>query len=206
MSRRFTKAEAHLARADPVMARLVRAHGPCPAPRRRAGAPFPALCRIVVAQMLSTRAARTVSDRLVARLDGEPTPAAVLDLGSDGLRAVGLSRAKAGALVALAEGVRSGDLPLERLTRWPSPRVAAALTEVPGVGPWTANVFLLWFLGRPDVFPARDLGVLEGIRRAYGLAARPKPAEAVRRAEPWAPHRSTAARLLWRAVDAGDAP
>jgi DNA-3-methyladenine glycosylase II len=157
----------------------------------------------IVAQMISTQAARTVHGRLVALLESDPpTPAAVLAAGSERLRGAGLSRTKAGAITTLAEHVRSGELDLEALCRRPSAEVTRALVALPGLGPWTANMFLMFQLGRPDVFPAKDVGVQEGMRRAYALVDRPTAREAAARAEAWAPYRSTAAWYLWRALDA----
>jgi DNA-3-methyladenine glycosylase II len=200
---RINQADAHLARVDRVMRRLVRDHGPWRRRRAADQGPFAALVRIVVGQMISVSAARTVYGRLLVVLGEEqPTPARVLQRGVERLRTAGLSRSKAQALVALASVVADGELDLERARRWRSDRVKAALMEVRGIGEWTANIYLLGHLRRRDVFPARDLGVLEGIRRAYRLEDRPTPAQALARAEPWAPYRSAAAWYLWRVVDA----
>ena len=182
------------------MARLVRARGPFPL-RRRRGEPFQALARAIVGQMLSTRAASTIHARVLAALDGPLTPAAVLRCGPDRLRGAGLSRAKAGALLDLAARVEGGALDLRALIEAEDEAVVTALTAVRGVGEWTAHMFLMFQLGRPDVFPSRDLGVLEGLRRAYRLAARPTPREAEQRALAWAPHRSAAAWYLWRVLE-----
>ncbi|RMG09615.1 MAG: DNA-3-methyladenine glycosylase 2 family protein [Planctomycetota bacterium] len=197
---RPSRAETHLAACDPVLAGWIEALGPCTLRRNRVRDPFVALVRAVVAQRVSGAAARTVNARLERLLGGPPSPAGLLALGPRRLRAAGLPERKAHAIHTLANRVRSGDLPLERIRRAPAPRVRAALTAIPGVGEWTANMFLLFHLARPDVFPARDLGVREGIRRGYGLASRPSAAEALRFSERWAPYRSTAAWYLWRSL------
>ena len=197
--RRRRRSEEHLAATEPVFAKLVGTLGPCTLPLRRRGDPFACLAKSIVSQMISTQAARTVQARLEARLGGEPSPARVLQAEAS-LRGVGLSRTKVGALMALAEAVQSG-LDLQALGRRPTPVVSEVLTELPGIGPWTANMFLMFHLGRPDVFPARDLGVQEGLRVAFKLPARPTAAAARVRSEAWAPYRSTAAWYLWRVLD-----
>ena len=198
-----TKAERHLSQRDPVLARLVRELGPCTLPRRRAGDPFAALSRSIVGQMISAKAAQTVFARLCDVLDEpSPTPSRVLAAGDERLRAAGLSRTKARALCELAARVERGELDFTRLARRDAPAVGAALVDVPGIGEWTAQMFLIFHLARPDVFPARDIGVLEGMRRAYGLAERPRPAQAAELAAAWAPYRSTAAWYFWRVLDA----
>jgi len=195
-------AEAHLARVDPVMSRLIEAHGPCGLPlRRRRAAPFPSLVKAIVSQMLSTQAASTIYGRLEA-LGAGVTPAAVLGSGEPALRAAGLSRTKADAILALARQVESGALDLPALCRDEDAAISSALLAIRGVGPWTVDMFLMFQLARPDVFPAGDLGVREGLRRAYALDARPSPTECRQRAAPWAPYRSTAAWYLWRALEA----
>lgn len=197
-----TRAEQTLAKGDRVMARLIAAHGPCALRRRRARDPFQALVSSIVAQMISTQAARTVHARLLEVLEVDAaSAAAVLRVGEERLRTAGLSRTKARAIRTLAERVSAGALDLEALRRMPSERVRAELVALPGLGPWTANMFLMFHLARPDVFPAKDLGVQEGMRRAYALPARPTPREAAARAEAWAPYRSTAAWYLWRVLE-----
>jgi DNA-3-methyladenine glycosylase II len=191
---------AHLA-ADPVMARLAREHGPC---TLQAGAlladPFEALVRSIIAQMLSEKAARTIGGRVAAALGGFPTAARLHGVRTAKLRAAGLSTTKAEAILELARRVRAGTLDLAALARAEDAAIRAALTSVRGIGPWTAEMFLIFHLGRPDVFPSKDVGLLEGLRRAYGLEVRPTPKEAEARAAAWAPHRTTASWYLWRAL------
>lgn len=199
---RLTKAEEHLARVDRVMKRLIGELGPCTLRRKRVHDPFAALVRAVVAQMISSKAATTVYGRLEEILGEEvPSPGRVLEVGERRIRSAGLSRTKTRAILALAERVVDGSLPLDVAKGWKSERVSQALVDVPGIGPWTANMFLMFHLCRPNIFPERDLGVLEGMRRAYALDSRPTAAQARKRAETWAPYRSTAAWYMWRVLD-----
>lgn len=198
--KRLRKRDRALAAADPVMQALVEAHGPCPLRRQRDREPFAVLASSIVSQMVSTAAARTILGR-VSEAAGELTPAAIGRLSEARLRKLGLSRTKAHAMRTLSAQVLTGELDLERLDRRPAPAIHARLTQLPGVGAWTANMYLIFYLGRPDVFPERDLGIQEGMRIACKLPARPSPAEARARAERWAPYRSAAAWYLWRAKD-----
>ena len=159
--------------------------------------------RAIVGQQLSVIAARAIDGRLRARFGGRPpTPEEVLGDDPDALRtAVGLSHAKVAYLRSLAEHVRSGELELDRLGELGDDAIVAELVAVKGIGTWTAQVFLLAQLGRPDVVVSGDLGIRHAVRRAYGLDALPSPAEVERRAEPWRPHRSLACRVLWRSLD-----
>jgi DNA-3-methyladenine glycosylase II len=198
--------EEHLRKADPVLGALVDALGPDERDPR-AGRPddhYGALVRSIVGQQLSTKAARSIYARLTARF-GERTPTAreILDDDPDELRAAaGLSRAKVGFLRSLAEHVLSGELELERLDELPDEQVTAELIAVKGLGPWTADMFLMFHLGRPDVLPVGDLGIRRAVERSYGLPQLPDAAELTRIAEPWRPHRTLACRYLWRSLDA----
>lgn len=196
------EAERALQAVGPVWAELVARHGPCTLRRRRCRDPFGALVRTVVAQRVSTKAAATVSGRLQELLAGELTPARVLATSLPELRSVGLPERKALAIQALARSSSDGTLPLTRLGRWSNQRVIESLSALPGIGPWTAQVFMIFSLARPDVFPAGDFGLQEGIRIAFGLPERPRASAARDLAAAWAPHRSTAAWYLWRAADA----
>ena len=172
----------------------------------RAGRPadhYGALVRAIVGQQLSTKAARSIYLRLTERFDGStPTPEQVLADEPEELRAAaGLSRAKVGYLRSLAEHVLSGELELERLEDLDDDTVIAELVAVKGLGIWTAHMFLMFHLQRPDVLPVGDLGIRRAIERAYGLDALPDAAEMERIAEPWRPHRTLACRYLWRSLD-----
>jgi DNA-3-methyladenine glycosylase II len=159
--------------------------------------------RSIVGQQLSVRAARAIYGRLLDLFDSvAPTPEQILGHDAEELRAAcGLSRAKVAFLRSLAEHVLSGDLELERLDALPDDEVVAELVAVKGIGEWSAHMFLIFQLGRPDVLPVGDLGVRRAVERAYRLEDLPSAAELTTLAEPWRPHRSTAALLLWHSLD-----
>jgi DNA-3-methyladenine glycosylase II len=188
-----------------VLAGVIEAVGP-KLGDARAGRPadhYGALVRAIVGQQLSTKAARSIYLRLTERFDGRtPTPEQVLADDPEELRAAaGLSRAKAGYLRSLAEHVISGELELERLDELDDEVVIAELVAVKGLGIWSAHMFLMFHLERPDVLPVGDLGIRRAIERAYSLEALPDAPEIERIAEPWRPHRTLACRYLWRSLD-----
>ena len=195
----------HLLAADPVLGALVKAHGPLDSEQRRRGRPaeaYGALLRSIVGQQLSTKAARTIYERLIGRYGGQtPAPQEILATDPEELRGVGLSRAKAGYLRSLAEHVVGGELELDRLTELDDDEVITQLTAVKGLGPWTAHMFLIFHLSRPDVLPVGDLGVRRAVELAYNLEGLPSVAELERIAEPWRPYRSLASLYLWRSLD-----
>lgn len=161
------------------------------------------LLRAIVGQQLSTKAARSIFGRLTDRFGGRaPTPQEVLDDDPEELRlAAGLSRPKVGYLRSLAEHVLSGELELERLNELADEQVIAELVAVKGLGVWTAHMFLMFHLQRPDVLPVGDLGIRKAIQRAYGLDELPGSAEMEAIAQPWRPQRTLACRYLWRSLD-----
>ena len=163
---------------------------------------YGALVRTITGQQLSVAAARAIYGKLTARFDDRPpTPAEILDDEPEELRAAaGLSRAKVTYLRSLAEHVISGDLELERLDELSDEDVIAELTAVKGLGLWSAHMFLMFHLSRPDVLPVGDLGIRRAIERAYGLDELPEAAAIERIAEPWRPHRTLACRYLWRSL------
>jgi DNA-3-methyladenine glycosylase II len=195
----------HLAKADRVMGALVEAHGPLDREGRRRGRPadaYGALLRSIVGQQLSTKAARTIYGRLADLYGGRaPSPAELIETDPERLREVGLSRAKASYLRSLAEHVMAGELELDRLTDLPDEEVSAQLTAVKGLGQWTADMFLIFHLERPDVLPVGDLGVRRAVQIAYELEDLPSPAELIEIGEPWRPHRSLASLYLWSSLD-----
>ncbi len=195
-------AEEALRALDPAWPALIDRHGPCALRKRRSRDPFGALVRTVIAQRVSTKAAATVAHRLGELLAGQITVARVLETPLADLRSVGLPERKALAIQALAQSSADESLPLTRLGRWSNQRVIEGLSALPGIGPWTAQVFMIFSLARPDVFPEGDLGLQEGIRVTFGLSQRPRPREARQLAVAWAPYRSTASWYLWRASDA----
>ena len=199
------RAVARLRAADPVLAELIDAVGPLG--DARAGRPdqddhYGALLRAIVGQQLSVGAARSIYGRVLERFGGRtPTPEQILADEPEELRAAGgLSRAKVSYLRSLAEHVIAGELELERLDELPDEQVLAELVAVKGVGVWTAHMFLMFQLERPDVLPVGDLGIRRAIERAYGLDELPDPATMEKIAEPWRPHRTLACRFLWRSL------
>ena len=165
---------------------------------------YGALVRSIVGQQLSTKAARAIYERLLAHFDGHtPTPDEVLAADPEEMRAAaGLSHAKVGFLRSLAEHVIDGSLELARLDELPDEQVTAELVAVKGLGPWTADMFLLFHLQRPDVLAVGDLGIRRAAMIAYRLEELPGPDELTAIAEPWRPYRSVACRYLWRSLDA----
>ena len=202
----MTDASEALRAADPVMRRLIDALGPLSSEERRRGRPadaYGALLRSIVGQQLSTKAARSIYGRLTELFDGRtPTPAELLATDPETIRGVGLSRPKVAYLRDLAARVEDGELRLQELRELPDEDVSAQLTAVKGLGQWTADMFLIFHLGRPDVLPVGDLGVRRAVERAYGLDDLPPADELTRIAEPWRPHRSLASLYLWRSLDA----
>jgi DNA-3-methyladenine glycosylase II len=190
-----------------VLARLLDAHG-APSLERDPSRPAPgdhyaALVRSIVGQQLSVIAARSIYRRLVEHFGGRPPgPEEVLAADPDEMRlAAGLSRAKTAYLRSLAEHVMAGELELERLDDLPDDDVLAELVAVKGIGEWSAQIFLMFQLERPDVLAVGDLGVRRAVQRAYGLDDLPTAAELTALAEPWRPWRSVACRILWRSLD-----
>ncbi len=192
--------------ADPVLRDVIDRVGPEPVARRNAERPaehYGALVRSIVGQQLSTKAARAIYTRLTDRFGGRtPTPAEVLADDPDELRqAAGLSRAKTTFLRSLAEHVLDGTLELERLDDLPDEQVIAELIAVKGLGVWTAHMFLMFHLERPDVLPVGDLGIRRAFMNEYGFAELPSPAEMEQVAERWRPYRTVACLYLWRSLD-----
>jgi DNA-3-methyladenine glycosylase II len=198
---------AHLRAADPILREVIDAAPPGVLDDRRAGRPadhYGALVRSIVGQQLSTKAARAIYGRLTERFGGRaPTPAEVLADDPDELRAAaGLSRAKVSFLRSLAEHVLNGELELERLDDLPDDAVIAELVAVKGLGVWSAHMFLMFHLRRPDVLAVGDLGIRNAMMQLYGLSDKPAPAEMEAIAEPWRPYRTIACLYLWHSLDA----
>jgi DNA-3-methyladenine glycosylase II len=195
----------HLRRKDPVMRDLIKRVGKLDLEARRRGRPadaYGALVRSIVGQQLSTKAAATIYGRMVELWGGRtPTPRELLDTDPDAIRAAGMSRPKVAYLRDLAEHVLSGELELDRLNELSDEEIVAELTAVKGLGEWTAHMFLIFHLQRPDVLPVGDLGVRNAVKNEYGLDEPPLAAEMTELAEPWRPHRSLASLYLWRSLD-----
>lgn len=198
----WAAAAAALSDRHEVLADLHRRHGP---PRLKPGARpsgrFEALASSIAYQQLAGRAAAAIWGRVTETVGRPFTPQAVLAAGPAALRAAGLSGAKAAALVDLALKVDDGTLCLDRVARWSDQRVVEHLTVVRGIGPWTAQMFLLFDLRRLDVWPSGDFGVRAGLARAYGWDAAPTEREMAALGEPFAPYRSVVAWWCWREVD-----
>lgn len=197
----------YLRGADPVLRDVIDEVGVDGLGDPRAGRPddsYGALVRSIVGQQLSTRSARAIYARLEDRFGGRPpTPREVLADDPDELRtAAGLSHAKVAYLRSLAEHVLDGSLDLEHLDQLPDDEAIAALVAVRGIGPWSAQLFLMFHLGRPDVVAAGDLGIRRAVMIRYGLAELPAPAAVEKIAEPWRPYRTLACRFLWRSLRA----
>jgi DNA-3-methyladenine glycosylase II len=198
----LTRAGKALAQRDPVMARLVKEHGPCRlGDRRGSRSHFGALVESVVYQQLAGTAARAIYARLRDAVGDPPTPEGVLKAGETALRAAGLSGSKAGCIQALAEAAAADELGLDKVETLSDDEVVARLSAVRGIGRWTAEMFLMFQLGRLDVWPVGDYGVRKGYARAYGLDELPTPKALSALGEPLRPYRSVAAWYCWRAVE-----
>jgi DNA-3-methyladenine glycosylase II len=194
-----TAAVAHLRAADPVLAGMIDDLGGEVVTWTPTGDPYGAIIRAIVSQQLSTGAARAILGRLQARFDGrDPTPDEVLADDPDGLKSVGLSRAKVVSLRSLAEHLEDGDLRLDRLNGLDDDALVAELSDVKGIGEWTAQVLLVTEFARPDVLVAGDLVIRRAVERGWKLPALPTRDELYALAEPWRPYRSTACAVLWR--------
>jgi DNA-3-methyladenine glycosylase II len=198
-------ADAQLSR-DPVLARLIAEQGgPLPPQPHVDGVPadvYGSLVRGITGQQLSVRAAEAIYGRLTERFGGRtPTPAELLADDPDALRvAAGLSHAKVASLRSLAEHMIDGELELDRLAQLDDAEVTRALVAVKGIGTWTADMFLMFTLHRPDVLATGDLGIRNAVKRAYGLDAPPSPDALTELAEPWRPYRTRACLYLWRSL------
>ncbi|MCY3783339.1 MAG: DNA-3-methyladenine glycosylase 2 family protein [Chloroflexi bacterium] len=192
----------HLRRVDAVIGRLIDECGPFPP--RAPGDPYEALIRSIMFQQLAGAAASAILGRLLAHFgsDGRyPTPEELLGTTDEQFRAAGVSRQKAGYLRDLAQHLQDGSLNLGALPASDDAEVIERLTVVHGVGVWTAQMFLMFQLGRLDVLPVGDLGVRRGMQVAYALAETPSPAEATVIGARWTPFRSVGAWYMWRAAD-----
>jgi DNA-3-methyladenine glycosylase II len=195
----------YLRAADPILRDVIDEVGVDGLGDPRGGRPkdhYGALVRSIVGQQLSTRSAQAIYGRLEERFGGRPpTPREVLDDDPDELRtSAGLSHAKVRYLRALAEHVLDGSLELDHLDQLSDEAAMAQLVAVPGIGPWSAQMFLMFHLGRPDVVAGGDLGIRRAVMIRYGLSEMPAPAAVEKIAEPWRPYRTLACRFLWRSL------
>ena len=200
-----TAADEPLRSVDHVLRRLIDERGPIdPETDRRGSRPdaYQALARAIVGQQLSTKAAGSIWSRVTELFDGRtPSPAQLLEIDGQRLRDAGLSWSKVGFLKDLAERVEDGRLDLDHLRELSDEDVTAELTEIKGVGRWTAEMFLIFHLARPDVISTGDLGIRRAAQIAYELEDLPGPTDLERIAEPWRPHRTLACLYLWRSLD-----
>ena len=196
----YRKAQRHLARRDPVLKGVIADVGPCTLAPRHLGR-YVTLVRSIVSQQISSKAAASILARLEQALapDGF-VPPRLLALSDEELRAVGVSSAKARSLRDLSEKVHGGAVPLDGLHELDDEEVIAKLIPVRGIGRWTAQMFLIFSLGRLDVLPVDDLGLRAGVMKLYGLGEMPNKARLTELGEPWRPYRSIATWYFWRSL------
>ncbi len=192
--RGFKRSARELVANDPNLGAIVERHGLPVFWARQPG--FATLLLLILEQQVSLASAKAAYDRVDTRVDGV-TPAALLELSDAELRADGFSRQKTRYARALSTAILAGELELEQVALLDDDGVRTALIALPGIGPWTAEVYLLSALRRPDTWPVGDIALQEAARRALGLDARPTSLELEAIGERWRPHRATAARLLW---------
>jgi DNA-3-methyladenine glycosylase II len=196
------KAVAHLKKVDPVMGQVIEKVGSYKGWPASGGTHFDAVARSIVFQQLSGHAARTIHGRFQGLYGGRtPLPSELAITSDEQLRAIGLSRQKSAYLKDLGARVTSGELPIETLHELTDEEIITALIQVKGIGRWTAQMFLMFRLGRPDVLPDLDLGVQKGIQRAYRLRKLPTPERVKKIGAKWAPYRTVASWYLWRLLD-----
>lgn len=201
----YARARRLLLRRDPVLAALIREYGPCGLAAAQRSDHFSALVRAIVFQQLSTKAASTIYSRMVALLpSGDLTPQALAALSDDQLRTAGISRQKGGYLRDLCTKVLAGDVPLDDLEHMTDEDVIQSLIKIKGIGRWSAEMFLMFRLHRPDVLPVGDLGIMNAVMKVYRMRKKPSPERLLRLGEAWRPYRSVASWYLWRSL--GSAP
>jgi 3-methyladenine DNA glycosylase/8-oxoguanine DNA glycosylase len=197
------KAVAHLKKVDPVLGRVIDQVGRFKGWPDSQGSHFDAIARSIVFQQLSGKAAGTIHGRFQGLYGGRtPLPAELVETSDEKLRGIGLSRQKSAYLKDLAARVVAGELPVDTLHELTDDEIITALTQVKGIGRWTAQMFLMFRLGRPDVLPDLDLGIQKGIQRAYKLRKLPPPERVTKIGAKWAPYRTIASWYLWRLLDA----
>jgi DNA-3-methyladenine glycosylase II len=192
-------ATGHIRKADPHMARVIDVVGPCEMPLRRGR--YAALVRAIVGQQVSTAAARAVHERLRRGAGGHVTARRLDSLSDAELKSFGLSRQKVAYVRDLTGRVLDGSLRLDRMGALADDDVVEALTKVKGVGTWTAEMFLMFVLARPDVLPVGDLGIRHGFKRVYRLRKDPSVVRMQRLSRAWRPYRSVGSWYLWRSLE-----
>ena len=190
----------HLKKADPALGAIIERVGPYTMQYREPG--FPTLVRSIVYQQLSGKAASTILGRVLAAAKADPlTPEAILKLRPAKMRTLGLSQQKVTYIRELARMTRDGEIVFEKLPELEDAEIIEHLTRVKGVGVWTVHMFLMFALQRPNVLPVGDLGVRMGMKKVYGLAELPKPAEMEKIAAAWHPWCSVASWYMWRSLE-----
>ena len=198
----YERARRLLMRRDPVLGAAIKRIGACGLASRQRADHLTALLSAIVSQQLSTRAAATIFGRLVALFDGGTIPhaAAIAAIDDDRLRSVGLSRQKVAYLRDLSARIADGRLRLEELESLTDDQVIERLTAVKGFGRWTAEMFLMFRLHRPDVLPVDDLRIVKAVQKLYRLRKRPNAKRILKIGEPWRPYRSVASWYLWQTL------
>lgn len=197
------KKAAYLCKRDPILGGAIKKITLKPLAVHRRGDYFKTLVEAIVSQQLSAKAADTIFARFVALAPGKkfPTPKEVLAIPAAKMRKAGLSKMKVSFIKDLAGKILDGTVDLKRINRWSDEEVIAHLVEVKGIGRWTAEMFLIFSLGREDVFAYDDLGLKKAIRAIYKMRKHPTRAQAEKLSTQWAPHRSLASRYLWASLD-----
>jgi DNA-3-methyladenine glycosylase II len=197
------RARRVLMRRDPKLGAVIRAHGRCRLADSRTHEPFGSLVGTIISQQLSTKAAATIQKRVFDLTGGHArmTPDRLLEVETSALRTAGLSGQKVTYVRDLADKVRSGALDLQALDGHDDEEVIARITAVKGLGRWSAQMFLMFRLNRPDILPTGDLGIVKGFQIFAGMKTRPAERTMIRLAEPWRPYRSIACWYLWRLLE-----
>jgi len=199
----FARARRTLMRRDPRLGEVIKRVGRCCLPDSRGDEPFAGLVRVIMSQQLSGKAADTIFGRVEALAGGaaDLTPERLRALDAAALRGAGVSRPKISYLYDLADRVIDGRLDLHGMDAHPDDEVIAQITAVKGLGRWSAEMFLMFRLNRPDIFPVGDLGIVKGMQKLFGMKRRPAVSTMIRLAEPWRPYRSVAAWYVWRVLE-----
>ena len=202
LAERLRAAETHLSTVDPVMAQLIRRHGPCQLGSRRRD-PFHTLCTSIISQQLSSKAADTIQQRVHALLKAKPhlKPAHFATAKHADLRACGLSNAKARWMVEIARRTREGEFSFRKLVKLDDEAAIEMLDALPGIGRWSAEMYLMFALDRLDIFAMDDVGLRNSVNRLYAKGRKLSDRRTLQITRPWAPYRSVASWYLWRLAD-----